>query len=237
MENSFMSLPLGIALRDSPIANLYSAGDSHGALTLSKPVLVVVEGVNDIEFLRRMSRVLHANDAETVDLGLLEQADRLVFVPQGGGDLVSWTHRLAPLGHPEFHLYDRESGSATAGRRRTVNLINERPCCRAFLTSKRTLENYLHPAALFEARGIDIKFGDSDDVAATVAQHVWNRACKPISWTHLPLRARNRLRAKVKRWLNTEAVARMTHQRLAERDPQGEVMSWLYAITHLASHS
>jgi len=232
-----MSLPLGIAVRDLPVTDLHSASASRPALARSKPVLVVVEGVNDIEFLRRMSRVLHEYDARVIDLGSLEQAGQLVFVPQGGGDLVTWTNRLAPLGHPEFHLYDRESGSATEVRRRAVKLVNQRPGCRAFITAKRTLENYLHPAALFDARGIDITFGDFDDVAAVVARHVWDRAAKPIDWLLLPLRARNRLRAKVKRWLNTEAVMRMTHWRLAERDARGEVMSWLNAITLLASPS
>ena len=93
----------------------------------------------------------------------------------------------------------------------------------------------MHPAALFEARAIDIQFGDFDDVAAAVAGHVWQRAGKPIDWLDLPLRARHRLRGKVKRWLNTEAVARMTPERLAERDPQDELISWLETIRDLAA--
>jgi hypothetical protein len=37
----------------------------------------------------------------------------------------------------------------------------------------------------------------------------------------------------VKKTLHTKAVDRMTWDRLAERDPQGELVSWLQAIVHL----
>ena len=36
-------------------------------------VLVVVEGMNDIEFLRRISRVLHADQPSVPDLGRMER--------------------------------------------------------------------------------------------------------------------------------------------------------------------
>ena len=131
-----MSLPLRIPVRDHPATSPFAASLSKQALTQPKPLLIVVEGVHDIEFLRRISRILHQDDVAIVDLEILEQAGQLVFVPQGGGDLVSWTNRLAPLGHPEFHLYDRETGAATEVRRRAVKLINERIGCRAFVTAK-----------------------------------------------------------------------------------------------------
>jgi hypothetical protein len=201
----------------------------------SGPILAVVEGVNDIEFLRRMSCILHEDDPEIVNLAILEHEERLVFVPQGGGDLASWTYRLAPLKCPEFHLYDREAGSTTTLRLRTAERINRRAACRAFVTSKRTLENYLHPACLWEARGVEIAFDDNDDVAAVAARDAWSKAGKSLDWFELPRRARHRLRDKLKRWLNTEAVMRMSLQRLAERDPAGELISWLVAIAQLAA--
>jgi hypothetical protein len=148
-----------------------------------------------------------------------------------------WTDRLAPLGSPEVHLYDRESGAATAPRLRAAEIINRRPGCRAFVTDKRALENYFHPDCLREARGIDVVFGDHDDVAALVARHAWDRGDKSIRWSALPPRARRRLRDKVKVWLNNEAVMRMNLDRLADRDPAGELVSWLSTIGRLASHS
>jgi hypothetical protein len=51
----------------------------------------------------------------------------------------------------------------------------------------------------------------------------------------LSRRARRRLRDKAKKWLNRDAVERMTPERLAERDPAGEVISWLRMIAELAT--
>jgi hypothetical protein len=40
---------------------------------------------------------------------------------------------------------------------------------------------------------------------------------------------------KIKKWLNTQAVERMTLERLTQQDPGGEVLSWLMIIGRLAS--
>ena len=55
-----------------------------------------------------------------------------------------------------------------------------------------------------------------------------------MPWEELFRRTQTRRRNRVKRWLNTKAVDRMTPQRLAERDPKGEVRSWLEAMMRLA---
>ncbi len=73
----------------------------------SRPVLVVVEGGNDIEFLRRASVILHAEDAALPVLSHLERRGRIVFVPFAG-DPRNWVFRFAHLGQPEFHLINRE---------------------------------------------------------------------------------------------------------------------------------
>ena len=197
-------------------------------------LLVVVEGVHDIEFLRRISAMLHAHESELPDLGAMEHRGELIFVPFGGADLKLWTHRLGPLGKPEFHLYDREEPPETELRRQLADSVNRRPGCRAVLTSKRTLENYLHPAAIREAGGVDIDFGDDDAVADLIARQDFVRAYPGEVWEELPRRTQTRRRNRVKRWLNTKAVERMTPGRLAERDPKGEVRSWLEAMMRLA---
>src|SRR5882724_9081974 len=48
-------------------------------------VLFLVEGLNDIEFMRRISRILHVNNADLPDLADLENSGCLIFVPYGGG--------------------------------------------------------------------------------------------------------------------------------------------------------
>jgi len=175
-----------------------------------------VEGIHDIGFLTRISSMLHAHDAALPDLSRMECQGQVVFVPFGGGDVRLWVDRLAPLSVPEFHLYDSEASPETEVRQSVVNIINTRPKCRAVLTSKRSLENYLHPSAIQQACHIDVRFGDHDNVADLLAQRLYNGAGKP-PWTDIPRRAQVRRRNRVKHWLNTKAVDCMTPQLLAER--------------------
>lgn len=183
-------------------------------------VLLVVEGAHDVEFLRRISRILHAYDRRLPDLASMESANELIFVPFGGGDVLGWSNRLAALGLPEAHIYDRETQPHTAVRDAAAAVVNRRSNCRAFVTNKRALENYLSPAMLLECRGIVYGFDMS----------------RP-PWSELPRRARRRFRERAKTWLNRDAVSRMTPGRLAERDLGGEVADWLTTISFLASHA
>ncbi len=200
-------------------------------------VLVVVEGPHDIEFPQRIGAILHGEDPRLPDLAGMERRGHLVFLPVGGGNLGLWTTRLAPLGLPEFHLYDRESAPETELRRKAAEIVNLRPRCRAVLTGKRCLENYLHPAAIREATGIEVQFSDDDPLAELIGQRLYHTPESGRRWEELPPRTKARRRNRIKRWLHTKAVDRMTPQRLAERDPQGEVVAWLKIIAGLASES
>jgi hypothetical protein len=198
-------------------------------------IFVVAEGKNDIEFLRHMSIMLHAADPRLPDLAAMEQRRELVFVPCGGGDSRSWAYRLAGLGAAEFHLLDHDISPATEARRRTAAIVNARPRCRAVITRLRALENYLHPEAVFEVSGIRVEFSGDDDVAELVVRKAYEQHPEHLLWEAIPARARKRRRDKAKTWLNGRAVERMTPQRLAERDPKGEVRSWLETIADLAN--
>lgn len=197
------------------------------------PLLAVVEGSHDVEFLTRISRLLHGQFPALPDLGALHDEQRLVFLPVGGGSLTAWPDRLAGLGKAEFHLYDREMPPESELRSRAVAALACRPRSRVFLTQMRSLENYLHPTAIEAARGHRVSFGGDDNVADLVAAQEWAAANPRTPWSDLPLRARKRFREKTKRWLNSEAVERMTFAQLQERDPRGEVYSWLAAIRDL----
>jgi putative ATP-dependent endonuclease of OLD family len=198
---------------------------------------VVVEGKYDIEFLRRISRVLHTADPEVPDLVQLERQGDVTFVPFGGGELWPWSYRLADLGRPEFHLYDQESPPETEIRRQVVRIVNLRPGRRAVVTGKRSLENYLHPEAIFEAHGVLVEFSDHDPVADLVARQLYEREPGQPPWNDLPPRARRRRRNRAKQWLNTLAVDCMTATSLAERDPQGDVRFWLMSIAQMANRA
>ena len=196
------------------------------------PVLVIVEGRHDIEFLKRVSGMLAAHRAELPNLSQLEQTGKLVFIP-AGGDFVPWLHRLAGFGCAEVHIYDREIPPVTQQRQAGAAAVNRRPRCCAFVTQYRALENYLHTDAIREDRGLDIVFSDQDDVAALAAQASL-ALHSSVGWDSLSRRARQRLRNRAKAWLNTAAAERMTPQRIAERDPAGEIPLWLATIGRFA---
>ncbi len=158
------------------------------AIPVRAILLVVVEGQHDIAFLVRISRLLHAADATIPDLSLLEQEGRLIFVPAGGGDFRPWLCRLGPLGCSEFHLYDREAPPVTDERLRLAASVNARPRCQAVVTRKRSLENYLHPAAVQEARGLHLQFTDTEDVAELAASAVFASREPDVTWKTLTSR-------------------------------------------------
>ena len=197
-------------------------------------VFVIVEGTNDIKFLKRISAILHTCNSALPHLARWEQQGDLIFVPTGG-DLFSWSDRLAPLRKPEFHICDREIAPETELRRKAVECVNVRPGCRATLTTKRSVENYLHPRALLEAGGQELNIGDFDSVPERVAQQRFAASEPDTTWECLSRRARKRCCYHAKRWLNTSAVERMTPELLAARDPDGEVISWLESIRELAT--
>jgi hypothetical protein len=202
-------------------------------LSIAVKLLIVVEGQHDMAFLRGVSKILHSADSRLPDLDELDRMGAIVILPVGGGDILSWAVRLAALGLPEFHLFDRELPPTTELRQQATKLVNQRPNCRAYLTQKRALENYLHPRAVKEVSSLDLTFGDDDDVANLVARLCFERQDHELTWQELPGRAKKRCRETTKRWLNRQVVERMTPALLDERDPAGEVKGWLKAIAEM----
>jgi hypothetical protein len=192
-------------------------------------LLIITEGVLDIACLTCFSQIVHAVHPEFPDLQQLTSQGSVVFLPAGGGDLAAWTTRLAPLGCFQVFLFDREQQPETDLRQRIVDQINERSGCRAALTRKRSLENYLHPTAIAATFGVTIEMTDEVPVAELVS-----RALDPSSnWTSLSQRQQQRLIYRAKRRLNLETSQHMTAELLAERDPTGEVVGWFRTIASL----
>src|SRR6516164_8399201 len=88
------------------------------------PLLIVVEGENDVHFLSTISRVLHREDSALPDLDRLLAERRAVFLPTGGSNLKEWLSRLIALHKAAFCLLDREQEPETSARRRIVDAIN-----------------------------------------------------------------------------------------------------------------
>ena len=205
-------------------------------------VFVGVEGSNDINFLKEVSAILHGEDDSLPNLGQMEQSDELVFFPLGGSNLKLWVNRLESLGRPEFHIYDGDVGGYEEQMRR----INSRERCRALKTCKREMENYLHPDAIKEVMGIEVEFGDDDDVPKIIAQKLYEKALDGRraregqngqavrKWEDLGQNARKQTIRDIKAKLNSTVVRRMTPALLAERDPEGEIKNWLKTIADLA---
>jgi putative ATP-dependent endonuclease of OLD family len=205
---------------------------THGQCS-SPRLLIVVEGRHDVEFLKRIGTILHQEHSELPDLAALERQGVVIFIPAGGNDFRPWLLRLAPFGCAEFHLYDREVPPVSAQREQWAMQVNRQPRCQAFVTRHRSLENYLHPAAIYEARGLNIVFSAMDDVAELAARAVFAPSAELPSWDRLSRRARRRQRDRAKAWLNSAAVERMTAARLVKSDPAGDVVRWLTTITAL----
>ena len=109
-------------------------------------VAVAVEGPTDIDALMSFIKVLTASG----DLSKFD--DDKVFWAIGGGDtLKHWVDRryLDRLNIPQVYLFDSDRNNTNetphSEKVNKVKEINERPNCEAFLTEKRTIENYLHP--------------------------------------------------------------------------------------------
>jgi hypothetical protein len=224
-------------LRNPPrtAGRLSLEAQSSGSSDSQAACLVVLEGTNDVEFLRRLSRILHEHDHRIPDLGQLEADGRLAFQTSDTRTIASMSV-AQHTGRRQFHLLDRELPPVDSQRQCLVEFLNQSPNCRAVLTSKRAMENYLHPAAVREACGVDVAFEDFDDVPA-IAAIAQLRQGDARKWEELSHRARRRLRYKAKKWLNRQAVDRMTSALLAERDPHGEVRGWLTTIADLAGAS
>ena len=199
------------------------------------PIFLVAEGPRDLEFLKQISDILSRDDPRVPNLTSLEASGLAVLVCFGGGSIWHWSFRLAGTNGREIHIYDRETPPVTAMREHLARIVNLRPGCQAFLMQKRSLENYLHIDAIFEACGVRITFSDQDDVSLVLAQAMFTQRHLEFPWESLPTRSRRRYQDRMKRLLNGAVVDRMTSERLAQSDPDGEIRTWLTTIGQLVN--
>jgi putative ATP-dependent endonuclease of the OLD family len=196
-------------------------------------LFIGVEGINDIDFLKRISTVLITAGENVLDLSALEDQGKLIFIPLGGSNLSIWTHRLAGLNRPEFHLFDRDEQPPTrSSHQDAVDAILARGQV-ALLTSKREMENYIHPNVIQSIMGVTITPADFADVPELVAQQLHVASGSTVSWSVLDDKKKRKKISSVKRRLNTEVVSAMTPALLAVSDPQSEIKHWLNEIRRL----
>jgi predicted ATPase len=195
-------------------------------------MFIVVEGIHDITFIKSLVRMFKAHGIEVPDLEAMELSGEVVFVPSGGANnLALWASRLGALNRPEFHLFDRDTVSSQPPKHQEkMNVVNQRPNCKAVSTARLEIENYVHHAAINScAQAIPIpcnlgtSYGPDDDVPKLLAAHLNTAAPAHAKWGQ----------NKVKAWLADTVVASMDAVMLAEIDPAGEMYGWLNDIATL----
>ena len=158
----------------------------------------------------------------------------MIFVPLGGSSLALWANRLQALNRPEIHICDRDNPPPNDPKYQAhIDNVNARENCRAFCTTKKEMENYIHPRAIFAAyaaNGCKIElpeaFGDFDNVPLVVAEAVHGENGEG-DWTDLLPEKRRSKVSSAKKFINSIAAGLMTQDMLDETYPAGEIREWL----------
>ncbi|MBB1315761.1 ATP-binding protein [Aliivibrio sp. SR45-2] len=176
-------------------------------------VFLCLEGPNDVNFFKGMSRILLRDGVDVPDLN---NDPRIVLLPLGGSTLKDWVnfHYLRHIGKPEVHIYDRDTDTPPAYQQACDRVNSRNDGSIAFLTSKREAENYLHVDAIKQAfrLEVDLEIDSQTDIPNLLVDHT-------------PYKESN-----IKKKLNSRAVSNMTLELLEEVDTNGEVLEWFNAI-------
>lgn len=190
-------------------------GVSVGMLSGVK-VILCVEGPTDVIAMSSFCRCLREKYKDIIDI---DNDERVVIVPLGGATLKHWVEKryLRKLNCPEVHIYDRD----VEKYQKSIDEVNARiDGSWGTLTKKYEIENYLHPDAIKDCYGVDVDT-DEDKVpeAFGKAYSVKMKYDKLMSGT------------KSKPYLSKVFRNFMTLERLEERDPDGEILSWMRRVT------
>lgn len=206
-------------------------------------LFVGVEGKWDMEFLRRISKMLHASDKTMPNIEAHENDGNLVFIPLGGSSLELWVSRLEGLGRPEIYITDRDEQPPKNPKYQIyLTEWNSRENCEGICTQKCELENYIHPDAIKAMLPtFPVAIGDFDDVPEMYAKSCLDAANGAGSWDSLDdenekdAEKKRKKKSNAKKQLNTVCVDNMTVDLLAASDPDSEIRGWLQKIAkHLS---
>lgn len=210
-------------------------------------VAVAVEGPTDVDALISLAGVLTAAGA----IDGFDQS-RVFWTIGGGSTLKDWVERryLDSLNIPQVFIFDSDRTSeATPPSQDKVDRvaeINGRPNCQAFLSRKRTIENYVDVAAVRRisenriqiAPNVDKDYGNIADAFAAAlnagrAAHGQDLNFYPVdhNGVALPL-------AKSKKIITAYIMRNMTADEVHARgafvdeagDNRNEIIDWLSAI-------
>jgi hypothetical protein len=189
-------------------------------------VLLCVEGPTDITALKCLSRAIHAVDPTVPNLA---NDERVAFILLGGSTLKHWVaeHYLRSLNKPEVHIYDRDVPQYA----HAIADVNKRTDGSwGTQTNKYEIECYLHGDAIKEAFDVEIVVGDGPNTDGKAVPRLFAEALSAKQNFDGVMKDGP---AKIR--LAEKAFPLMTAERLAERDPAGEVMGWFRNIGNLMS--
>ncbi|WP_424830721.1 ATP-binding protein [Ruegeria sp.] len=134
---------------------------SNGA---NAKVAVAVEGPTDIDALISFGLVLG-------EAGYVEgfEPDQVFWTIGGGETLKDWVERryLDRIGMPQVFLFDSDRTAAnlppSPAKQARIDAVNARDDCCAFLSRKRSIENYAHPDAIVRLSSNQITIEDAFD--------------------------------------------------------------------------
>lgn len=196
-------------------------------------VFVGVEGPNDIEFLKRSSKIMCTNNDLIVNLEQAENDGKLVFIPMGGSTLQLWTNRLEGLSVPEVHILDRDNPPPQSAKYQdAADRVSARGET-SFITTKREMENYIHYEAVNTCLNTNLTnhFSDFDDVPEIVARAVNEIGGGTVSWENRDEEFKKKKMSKAKKRLNREVIDNMTIEKFSQIDTSNEIKTWLEAIS------
>jgi len=205
--------------------------DSLGVLPNPKDkvkAILFVEGNHDVNALLRYSEILSTYDSSILSLN---NSEDVAYVISGGSALKFYIDKkyLSGLGKPEVHIYDSDVGEYID----YVQKINEDEdeTKIGFNTTKPELENYLVKEAIEEAyadNGIVVaipEITDEMDVPFEVAKCIYQAG--GLVWDDLDDAKKKKKESSVKKILNTQAVEKMTIERIKKRNGYNEMKIWL----------
>lgn len=178
-------------------------------------VAIIVEGPNDVAALKRLSHTISQKNKEIVDLSSSEE---IIFIISGGSTLKYWVQNqyLKTLGIPEWHLVDRDEKIPPSYEKWCIKVNSRGDGSKAFMTTKREMENYIHPRAIKEYFELEeeLTFDDMSDVPKMIGTLV---EMKPNT---------------VKLYLNKEVLSLMTYEEIKEMDCYNEIEGlWLKELS------
>ncbi|WP_400263093.1 ATP-binding protein [Sphingobacterium sp. SG20118] len=187
-------------------------------------LLICVEGPNDVDALRCLSKALHDEDTEVPNLFI---DDRFAFIPLGGGTLKHWVNEnyLRALNCKEFHLYDSDVNTY----KKSIDDVNSRgDGSYGILTQKLEMECYLHSDAIKEGCGVDVEVLDGINGDGHSLPKVFGIAYSKEKKLDGVLKDNTS-----KSYLAERAFPKMTSRMIQERDSNGEVKGWFLKMLEM----